>query len=66
MQHLQPGFPIQAGEFTATKKMIIAEQVEMATNEVWSLQKRGRILSIEQTSTSFRGERKITMIFDRQ
>lgn len=56
-------------------KLIIASKVtftrgdrtfEMATNEVWSLQQRGKILSIEQTSTSFRGERKMTMIFDKQ
>ena len=39
---------------------------EMVTNERWSLQERGRILSIEQSSTSFRDERHITMIFDKR
>jgi mannan endo-1,4-beta-mannosidase len=39
---------------------------EMVTNEKWSLQDQGMILAIEQTSTSFRGERHITMIFDKR
>ena len=39
---------------------------EMVTNEAWSLQKRGKILSIKQSSTSFRGKREITMIFEKQ
>jgi mannan endo-1,4-beta-mannosidase len=39
---------------------------EMVTEEKWSLQRRGKILSIEQSSSTFRGSREITMIFDKQ
>jgi mannan endo-1,4-beta-mannosidase len=39
---------------------------EMVTKEVWSLLKQGDVLSMAQTSTSFRGERKITMMFDKR
>jgi hypothetical protein len=39
---------------------------EMVTNEVWSLRQRGKILSIDHVSTSRRGKRKITMIFNKQ
>ncbi|MBN2105500.1 hypothetical protein JW835_15785 [bacterium] len=38
---------------------------EWLINEIWSLKEQGDILSIEQLSESFRGDRKITMIFDR-
>jgi hypothetical protein len=39
---------------------------DMITNENWTLHKRGKVLSINQSSTSLRGDRKILMIFDRQ
>jgi hypothetical protein len=39
---------------------------EMLTKEMWTLRERGRILSIQQSSKSFRGERNITLIFDKQ
>lgn len=39
---------------------------EMKSTEKWSLKKRGTELSIEQTSTSFRGERTVTMIYEKQ
>jgi mannan endo-1,4-beta-mannosidase len=39
---------------------------EMKVNETWSLQDRGTILAIRQFSTSFWGQRDITMIFDKQ
>ncbi|MEO5893139.1 MAG: glycosyl hydrolase [Ferruginibacter sp.] len=35
------------------------------TNELWSLQNKGQELSIIQTSTSPRGERKATLVYDR-
>ena len=38
---------------------------EMNSDEQWTLQDNGRILSIEQASDSFRGKRKITMIFNK-
>ncbi len=38
---------------------------EMLTNEVWSLKEYGDVLSIEQSHTSFRGKRKITLIYDK-
>lgn len=39
--------------------------VEMNSEEEWTLQDNGRILSIGQTSDSFHGKRKITMIFNK-
>ena len=39
---------------------------EMMTSEAWSLSQQNSVLSITQTTTSFRGDRKITLIFDRQ
>ena len=38
---------------------------EMNSEEQWTLKDNGRILTIEQTSDSFRGKRKITMIFNK-
>jgi mannan endo-1,4-beta-mannosidase len=38
---------------------------EMVTIELWSLQQQGNMLSIKQSSTSFRGKREITMIYDK-
>jgi mannan endo-1,4-beta-mannosidase len=42
------------------------QSFEMTVNEVWSLQEQGKILVIKQSSTSFRGTRKISMFYDRQ
>ena len=39
---------------------------EMTTREVWSLGKKGRVLSIQQSSNSFFGRRNITMVFERE
>jgi mannan endo-1,4-beta-mannosidase len=39
---------------------------EMKSNEIWTLTGQGTVLSIAQTSNSFRGERKITMIYEKQ
>ena len=39
---------------------------EMTTTEVWGLQKHGKVLAIIQSSVSQQGERKITMIYDKQ
>lgn len=56
-------------------KLIISSKVtfsrgdrsfEMVTNEVWNLQERRKVLLIEQSSTSFRGERKVTMVYDKR
>ncbi|HEY8733139.1 MAG TPA: hypothetical protein VIL90_01150, partial [Puia sp.] len=40
--------------------------VEFVTNEAWTLQERDRILSMTQTSTTFRGKRTVTAIFIKQ
>ncbi|HTD98159.1 MAG TPA: glycosyl hydrolase [Mucilaginibacter sp.] len=39
---------------------------QMTTNEEWSLQNKGKQLSITQSSKSPRGERKITMVYEKQ
>jgi hypothetical protein len=39
---------------------------EMTINESWSLQEKGKVLSIKQYSNSMWGERTITMIFNRE
>jgi mannan endo-1,4-beta-mannosidase len=39
---------------------------EMVVNEVWSLLDYGDILSVEQSSNTFWGNRKITIIFNKQ
>ena len=39
---------------------------EMVTKEIWSIGEHGRILSIQQSSSSFRGERKINLLFEKQ
>jgi mannan endo-1,4-beta-mannosidase len=41
------------------------QKSEMITKEVWTLMEYGEVLSIEQSSVSFWGERNIKMIFDR-
>jgi mRNA-degrading endonuclease HigB of HigAB toxin-antitoxin module len=38
----------------------------VVTNESWSLQKHGDVLSIKQYSNSFWGERNIIMIYDKK
>ncbi|MBN1466815.1 hypothetical protein JXA02_13760 [candidate division KSB1 bacterium] len=40
--------------------------IEMSATEKWRLQKRGLILSIEETATTFRGERTVTMVYKKQ
>ena len=42
------------------------QTVEMTTREAWSLQEQGRILSIQQSSNSFRGRRNLTLVFFRK
>jgi len=42
------------------------QKMPMTSTEKWTLQKRGTVLSIEQTGASFRGERKVTMIYERE
>lgn len=42
------------------------QRIEMITNENWILQEKGTILSIQQYSSSSRGRRDITMVFDRE
>ena len=39
---------------------------ESITRETWTLQEQGVMLTIQQYSTSFWGERNITMVFDRR
>jgi hypothetical protein len=39
---------------------------EIVTREIWGTRQRGQILSIQRTSSSARGERKITLIFEKQ
>jgi mannan endo-1,4-beta-mannosidase len=40
--------------------------MEMSSNEKWFLQEQSKVLSIIQSSNSFRGQRKITMVFDKK
>jgi len=42
------------------------QRIDMITNENWILQEKGTILSIQQYSSSSRGRRDITMVFDRE
>jgi len=42
------------------------QTTEMAVNEAWTLQDQGRVLSIRQASTSFRGRRNIVLVFDKR
>ena len=39
---------------------------EINSSEKWSMQKRGAVLSIEQKSTTFRGERTAILIYEKQ
>jgi mannan endo-1,4-beta-mannosidase len=39
--------------------------IDMKMNESWSLLDRGKVLSITQSSDSFRGKRKIVMIYEK-
>jgi mannan endo-1,4-beta-mannosidase len=39
---------------------------EMLINEIWTIKEQGSVLSIQQYSSSFRGEQNITMVFERQ
>ena len=40
--------------------------MEFITTEVWSLQDQGMVLSMTQISTTFRGKRTITALFNKQ
>ncbi|MCW3117684.1 MAG: Mannan endo,4-beta-mannosidase, partial [Chitinophagaceae bacterium] len=40
--------------------------IESTTNEAWTLQENGRVLSVKQTSNSFRGRRAITGVYYKQ
>lgn len=40
--------------------------IESTTNQVWTLQDNGKILSAKQTSNSFRGRRSITSVYYKQ
>lgn len=42
------------------------QTTEMVINEAWILLQGGSILSIKQFSTSFWGERNITLIYDKK
>ncbi len=42
------------------------QTMEMSTNETWHLENKGKTLSITQYSKSFRGERTVTMIYDKK
>ena len=42
------------------------KDLEIVTNESWSLNDKGKILSLKQYSRSFWGERKIIMIYDKK
>ena len=39
---------------------------KMTTNDVWTVNRRGDQLTIQRTSTSPRGEQKMTLVFDRR
>ena len=41
------------------------QSFEMVVKETWTLEERGAVLSIQQASSSYWGERNITMVFDR-
>lgn len=40
------------------------ETMEVNTTEIWKLDKTGKILTIETASTSSRGDRKATLVYD--
>ncbi|MEO6850269.1 MAG: hypothetical protein ABI203_02790, partial [Mucilaginibacter sp.] len=40
--------------------------IQMTSNENWSLQNHGKELTIIQTSTTPRGTRKVTLVYDKQ
>ncbi len=42
------------------------QTMEMSTNETWHLENKGKTLSITQSSKSFRGERTVTLVYDKQ
>jgi hypothetical protein len=39
---------------------------EWITNEVWALKEEGKVLSVKQTSNSFRGKRSVTAIYNKE
>ena len=42
------------------------ETFEMTSTEIWSLDKKGKILTIEYSGSTPRGERKATLIYDKK
>ena len=42
------------------------QNIDVKSSEFWSLEDDGNILSIQQHSGSFRGERRIRMIYERE
>ena len=75
--YLQDGIIIlrKEKEFTINNTLFVESKVmlkrngkdlEMVTNESWSLKDNGKILSLKQYSRSFWDERKITMIYDKK
>jgi len=54
---------------TINSKMTLkygGQSFQMSTNEAWSLQNKGKELSIVQTSSSPRGLRKVTLVYDKE
>jgi len=45
-------------------KITMGQTFEIVSKETWTIQEQGAILSIQQTSSSYWGERNITMVFD--
>jgi len=42
------------------------ETFEMTSTEIWTLDKKGKVLTIEYTGTTPRGERKATLVYDKK
>jgi hypothetical protein len=54
---------------TITSKMVFdmnGESTEIKTVEVWKLSDGGKSLTIDSTSSSTRGEQKVTLVYDKQ
>ena len=43
-----------------------AQTIEMSSNEKWYFKKNGKVLSIIQSSNSYRGKRNVTLIYDKK
>jgi len=42
------------------------QKTEMKNVETWKLDATGKVLTIDSSSTSPRGERKLTLVYDKQ